>query len=230
MTKILKAEEFIKESLGAKIKDRNLNRFNSDKLANKEEGEIMERQYERFFDGAMELIENKLANNPDANIGKLSEVDTFSGYITVQFNIAGDLDNIKTNANFTKETPLNNSQQNVLDRMGMWVGSENGLAFVDKIEEFQMWILNSKTFKKYKWVLTYEAPVVVSLADLNDPESDAVLNVNFETSPEDTTNPFNTANPFYPYGKKEQEEFANTVVGFFADLRREIEENIQRIF
>ena len=114
--------------------------------------------------------------------------------------------------------------------MGMWVRRQDGLAFVDNTGHFQDWVLKSKTYKKYSWILNFQFPIDITSDVEDDPESDAILHIYFETAPEDNINPFNTDNQFCPYGQKEQEEFANTVVGFCSDLIKEIEENIQKIF
>lgn len=82
MTRILKAEEFINESSGAALKDRTPDRFNSDKLAIKREGLILDKQWNKSFEKVKQWVANKgrelAANSVENDDGTLCYITTFN--------------------------------------------------------------------------------------------------------------------------------------------------------
>lgn len=83
MTKILSIEDFINESRGARLIDRNPDRFNSDPLANKKPNTILDKQMQKRFD----YTENELKRF--CNLALDYAIDVFSDkYISEWVNKA----------------------------------------------------------------------------------------------------------------------------------------------
>lgn len=152
MTHILKTSEFIKESLGAALKDRTTDRFRGDELRRKGEKEILIKQWEKILEEISDDFNNHGDRYAMELIGKDKMDETFQIgtpgtnelYVTVtidpyaMFNI-----NDETWGNISR------AQANALERMGIvpYNSAEGQSEYKTK---FARWIISKLAASKNK--------------------------------------------------------------------------------
>lgn len=124
MTHILKAEEFLMESRGAKLIDRTPDRFNSDPLANKEENSLLMKQINIDKQSIRRYINDEIYNDINyTDVFDLADTDDSKGFIEIRSGNFDDTLNMYIYLDDFKHIyceNINESQFNALDMTGLY--------------------------------------------------------------------------------------------------------------
>lgn len=142
MAHILKTEEFLMESSGAKLIDRTPDRFNSDPLADKE-GSMLEKQMEKNKKVIEDYIDSELFMDSKYTNIFGNELDDGNRFVEIEAVDYYDTPTVKLNIDINWMLDLfcnnlNDSQKNALKHIGIDTG--HSVSYKNNFGNFAKWL------------------------------------------------------------------------------------------